>query len=146
MAKKKISDFYQMTQGFFPVYLPGQRNSSEHTIRAYQKSVDQLAEFVAECRNVSLWDVDFQLIDSTVIVDFLDSLEESGNSVATRNQRLKGTPAKGQQKTDFAHPCGRGCRNPQALLLAHIRRGRRQSIGCPRPCYLRSVGKNDLSI
>ena len=93
MAKKKISDFYQMTQGFFLVYLPGQRNSSEHTIRAYQKSVDQLAEFVAECRNVSLWDVDFPLIDSTVLVDFLDSLEESGNSVATRNQRLKGIRA-----------------------------------------------------
>lgn len=60
--------------------------------------------------------------------------------------RPKGTPAKGQQKTDFAHQRGRVCGNPQALLLAHIRRGRRQSIGCPRPCYLRSVEKNDLSI
>ena len=63
-----------------------------------------------------------------------------------RKTRHKGTPAKGQQKTDFAHQRGRVCGNPQALLLAHIRRGRRQSIGCPRPCYLRSVEKNDLSI
>lgn len=93
MAKKKTSDFYRMTQSFFLVYLPGQRNSSKHTIRAYQKSVDQLAEFVAESRNVCLWDVDFPLIDSAILAGFLDSLEERGNSAATRNQRLKGIRA-----------------------------------------------------
>ena len=32
MANKKTSDFYQMTQRYFLVYLPEQRNSSEHTI------------------------------------------------------------------------------------------------------------------
>lgn len=93
MAKKKISEFYQMTQSFFRVYLPSQRNSSEHTIRAYQKPIDQLAEFVAERRNVCLWDVDFPLIDSTILSEFLDSLEGFGNSIATRNQRLKGIRA-----------------------------------------------------
>jgi len=93
MAKKKISEFYQMTQSFFLVYLPNQRNSSEHTIRSYQKPIDQLAEFVAEHKNVSLWDVDFPLIDSTILAEFLDSLEASGNSAATRNQRLKGIRA-----------------------------------------------------
>lgn len=93
MANKKPSDFYQMTQRYFLVYLPEQRNSSEHTIRAYQKSVDQLAEFVAERRNICLWDVDFSLIDSEILADFLDSLESHGNSVSTRNQRLKGIRA-----------------------------------------------------
>lgn len=93
MAKKKISEFYQMTQSFFLVYLPNQRSFSGHTIRAYQKAVDQLAEFVAGHRNVGLWDVDFPLIDSTVLAAFLDSLEENGNSTATRNQRLKGIRA-----------------------------------------------------
>lgn len=93
MAKQKISEFYQMTQSFFLVYLPNQRNSSEHTIRAYQKPIDQLAEFVAQRRNVCLWDVDFPLIDSAILAQFLDSLEEHGNSTATRNQRLKGIRA-----------------------------------------------------
>ena len=93
MAKQKTSDFYQMTQGFFLAYLPNQRNSSGHTIRAYQKSVEQLAGFVAERRNICLWDVDFPLIDSAILAAFLDSLEESGNSAATRNQRLKGIRA-----------------------------------------------------
>lgn len=93
MAKKKISEFYQMTQSFFLVYLPKHRNSSRHTIRAYQKPVDQLAEFVAERRGICLWDVDFSLIDSAILSEFLDSLEEAGNSTATRNQRLKGIRA-----------------------------------------------------
>lgn len=93
MAKKKISEFYQMTQSFFRVYLPSQRNPSEHTIRAYQKPIDQLAEFVAARRNVCLWDVDFPLIDSTILSEFLDPLEGFGNSIATRNQRLKGIRA-----------------------------------------------------
>lgn len=86
---KKISEFFQMTQGFFLAYLPNQRSFSEHTIRAYQKSVDLLAGFVAEQRKVCLWDVDFPLIDSNILSAFLDYLEESGNSTATRNQRLK---------------------------------------------------------
>ena len=93
MAKKNTSDFFQMTQRYFLVYLPGQRNSSAHTIRAYQKSVDQLARFVAERRNICLWDVDFSLIDSEILTDYLNSLEEQGNSVSTRNQRLKGIRA-----------------------------------------------------
>lgn len=93
MTKQKISEFYRMTQSFFLVYLPKHRNSSEHTIRAYQKSIDLLVEFVAKYRNVDLWDVDFSLIDSTILAAFLDSLEQNGNSSATRNQRLKGIRA-----------------------------------------------------
>ncbi|MCD8397391.1 MAG: site-specific integrase [Lachnospiraceae bacterium] len=93
MAKKKFSEFFQMTQGYFLTYLPNQRNSSDHTIRAYQNSVDQLAEFVAKRRDICLWDVDFPLIDSTILSEFLDSIEAAGNCVATRNQRLKGIRA-----------------------------------------------------
>ncbi len=33
------------------------------------------------------------MIDSTILLEFLDSLEKSGNSIATRNQRLKGVRA-----------------------------------------------------
>lgn len=93
MAKKRVSEFYKMTQSFFLVYLPSQRNCSEHTIRAYQKSVALLAEFVARHRNIALWDVDFPLIDSVILADFLDTLEKNGNNTATRNQRLKGIRA-----------------------------------------------------
>ena len=78
-----------MTHDFFLIYLPNQRGVSEHTSRSYQKAVDQLATHVAEKKGVSFWNVDFEMIDSKMLVGFLDSLEESGASIATRNQRLK---------------------------------------------------------
>jgi site-specific recombinase XerD len=93
MSKKKIPELFQMTQRYFLEYLPEQRNSSVHTIRAYQKAIDQLIEFISKRRNVQLWNVDFSMIDSTILADFLDTLEKQGNSIATRNQRLKGIRA-----------------------------------------------------
>lgn len=93
MAKKKISEFYQVTQSFFLTYLPKQRNSSIHTVRTYQNAIDMLVEFTAQYRNIRLWEVDFPLIDSTVLSELLDSLENAGNSISTRNQRLKGIRA-----------------------------------------------------
>ena len=57
-----------------------------------------------------------------------------------------GTPAKGQQKTDFAHQRGRACGFPQALLFVYVRKGCKKPVDCPRPRYLRSAAKNDLSI
>lgn len=93
MTKNKITEFFKMTQSFFTSYLPKQRNFGRHTIRAYQKSLELLVVFAAEQKHLDLCDIDFDVIDSTMLSEFLNSLEEKGNSIATRNQRLKGIRA-----------------------------------------------------
>ena len=82
----------------------------------------------------------------TINRDLTLSLESEFQAPLKRGLRPKGSPAKGQQKTDFAHQRERVCRNPQALLFAHVRKGRKKPVDCPRPRYLRSAAKNDLSI
>lgn len=60
--------------------------------------------------------------------------------------RLKTPPQKDNKKPILRISVEGPAENPQALLFAHIRKGRKQPVNCPRPRYLRSAAKNDLSI
>jgi len=80
--------FFGLIHDFFKVYLPVQRHCSEHTIRAYRSAMDAFLEFVKAEKHVELPQITFKMIDNRLLSGFLDSLEESGCSISTRNHRL----------------------------------------------------------
>lgn len=73
---------------FFNDYMPKQRNLSDKTIKSYKYTFKLLIEFVVNNKNVSLSNISFSDINKATIVDFLENLEQKGNSINTRNQRL----------------------------------------------------------
>jgi site-specific recombinase XerD len=79
---------FGLIHDFFKVCLPTQRNSSRHTVRSYKTAFDGLLDFVVGRQKIALAEVTFEMIDSSMLAAFLDSLESCGCSVATRNLRL----------------------------------------------------------
>ena len=74
---------------YLKVYLPKQRNLSEHTQNSYREALNQLVDFVKRQSKVPLQDVTFEMLTEGMISDFLDSLEtERGNTISSRNTRL----------------------------------------------------------
>ena len=80
---------FGLLHDFFKVYLPDQRHCSEHTIRAYRSSMDALLEYVKAEKKVELSQITFDMIDSNMLSAYLDSVENNGCSISTRNHRLK---------------------------------------------------------
>jgi len=83
------TELFSLIHDFFKDYLPGQRHCSEHTIRAYRSSLDSLLEHVMAEKQTGLSQITFEMIDSKMIISYLDSVEEGGCSISTRNHRLK---------------------------------------------------------
>jgi site-specific recombinase XerD len=78
---------------FFPqlsgkLYIPKQRSGSPHTQKAYKTAIDDLFDFVKEKKKLQFADITFEIINSSTLSEFLDSIEAKGNSIATRNHRL----------------------------------------------------------
>ena len=71
-------------------YLVVERNVSKETIRSYTKIFQMLIEFLVNIKNIKLKDITFENITRDMIIDFLNHLEEKGNNMRTRNQRLAG--------------------------------------------------------
>jgi site-specific recombinase XerD len=88
MIKVKDPMLFGLIHGYFVEYLPKQKRSSRHTIKAYRAAMNTLLEFTQREKGVSLHEVTFKMIDSSVLANFLESLETKGCSVATRNHRL----------------------------------------------------------
>jgi len=80
---------FKLLHDYFTVYLPNQRHCSEHTIRAYRSSMDALLEYVKTEKQVEFSRITFDMIDSAMLSAYLDSVEESGCTISTRNHRLK---------------------------------------------------------
>ncbi len=93
MGRVKDTELFTLIHDFFKVYLPNQRKSSPHTIRSYQISLDGLLSYVSMQENCALSQVTFDCIDSTMLAGYLDAIEKEGNSISTRNHRLKGIRA-----------------------------------------------------
>lgn len=64
----------------------------------------------------------------------------------TNRLNMKEPPQKDNKKPILRISVEEPAENPQALLFAHVRKGRKQPVNCPRPRYLKSAAKNDLSI
>lgn len=85
----KESKFAKSVTSFLTEYLPGHRNASANTIRSYRDTIKQLLIFMSNKYGVLPEKLSFSDFSYTVILAFLDWLEEErGISISTRNQRL----------------------------------------------------------
>jgi len=89
ITKYSSGTLFGAIHDYLKIYLPGQRNLSEHTQKSYRLALDQLVDFVKGQNKVPLQDVTFEMLTETTVTAFLNSLEtERGNEVSSRNTRL----------------------------------------------------------
>ena len=79
---------YDHIRRYLTLYMPKQRNVSEHTIRSYGNALEQLVDFIKNTNRIELADITFDMLNSEMIAAYLDYTEtQRGCSVSTRNQR-----------------------------------------------------------
>jgi len=84
-----VNILFQLVHDFLKIYLPEQRNSSQHTIDSYRTSLELLFDFVKQDKKINLNEITFEMLDNQIVIKFLNWLEKTrGCSVTTRNQRL----------------------------------------------------------
>lgn len=89
MGRVKDTQLFLLIKNFFLVYLPIQRNVSEHTLKTYRTTLNQYLAHTAESKKVSVMSVTLDMINKDSINAYLDFLTEERNlSSATRNNRL----------------------------------------------------------
>jgi len=83
------ADFpYYLTQ-FLSQYLPGEKNSSRHTIQSYSLTFKLLLSFMEHEKGLSPERLSMTHLRREPIIEFLDWLESTRNcGITTRNQRL----------------------------------------------------------
>lgn len=87
--KFKDENFFKMVRGFLTVYLPRQKCFSPNTVKSYREAINLLLDFLNAEKGVPLTQVTFELLDHSVICEFLDWLQDTRKcSTSTRNQRL----------------------------------------------------------
>lgn len=86
---EKLNSLFTLVRSYLTHYLPIERRYSPNTIRAYQKSLELLFDYVKTQKKIPLAKVTFEMIDRNMLSSFLDYLEnERSCSAATRNHRL----------------------------------------------------------
>lgn len=74
---------------YFTVFLPKQRNASQHTITACQDTWNLFLRYLSSKKGIRLETLEFADIDSSTVVSFLDTMESERKwKPSTRNQRL----------------------------------------------------------
>lgn len=92
--KRKHNSLMDHLERYFSTYLPMGKGLSHSTIDSYKTTFRLLLEFMYKEKNLSSDAVDFDDLDDSVIIDFLNWLEtERKCSVNTRNQRLSAIAA-----------------------------------------------------
>lgn len=81
-------DFSYYLSKFLKEHLVIEINASPKTIKSYKTTFKLLVEYLANEKDMKLTDITFANVTRDIILDFLKSLEEKGNSIRTRNQRL----------------------------------------------------------
>lgn len=85
----KPTDFAKHLTSFFSEYLPGTRNLSWNTIRAYRDTFRLLLLFHREACGIPAEKLTLKMLDDKTVIRFLDWIQEERHcSIATRNQRL----------------------------------------------------------
>ncbi len=87
--KHKKDSFLDPLENYFDTYLPVAKRLSAATITSYKAAFRILMEFMYIVKATPSNKINFEILNSQVITEFLDWLEsERGYSIATRNQRL----------------------------------------------------------
>jgi site-specific recombinase XerD len=89
MGKLNLNLLFTLVKDYLTHYLPLERKFSKNTIRSYKKALMLLLDYVKVQKNVPLAKVSFEMIDRSMLSNFLDYLEmERKCSPSTRNHRL----------------------------------------------------------
>jgi len=91
--------FYRCVREFLTVFLPRNKCYSHNTVKAYRDTINLFRAFLSDKKGISFTGITFDLINHTLVYEFLVWLqEERRSSATTRNQRLAGLKS-------FLHYC-----------------------------------------
>lgn len=83
------NSFSSLLNLYLTNYLVIQRNMSSNIIRSYKCTFKLLIKYIIDVKNITIKNINFDVIDRDTIIDFLDYIENETNvSIRTRNQRL----------------------------------------------------------
>lgn len=83
------NSFSSLLNLYLTNYLVIQRNMSPNTIRSYKCTFKLLIKYIMDVKNIPIKNINFDIINRDLIIDFLDYIEyETNSSIRTRNQRL----------------------------------------------------------
>ena len=88
---ERIADplLFQMLSDYLTVYLPHQRNASQHTITAERTSLNKFMEYLCRINKCNFFSISLEMFNFENINSFLDDLVHiQGRKASTRNQRL----------------------------------------------------------
>lgn len=89
LMKNSQKTLWMHMRPYFTVFLPKQRNASQHTITACQDTWNLFLRYLSSKKGIRLETLGFADIDSSTVVSFLDTMESERNwKPSTRNQRL----------------------------------------------------------
>lgn len=99
MRKNNDESFYKYVRGFLTVFLPRNRCYSYHTVKSYRDTLNLFRAFLLDKRKVAFTAITFDIINHTLIYEFITWLQDERHcSATTRNQRLAGLKS-------FLHYC-----------------------------------------
>ena len=82
-----LGELYDAIYDFVEEYLPKTAGKSPETIRSYDQTLNMLTDFLSQKHGVEFWELSFSSLTRELFIEFLNTLEERGSSVRTRNQR-----------------------------------------------------------
>lgn len=88
---ERIADpvLYQMMSDYLSIYLPHQRNASQHTITAEKTSLSKFMDYLCMIHKCNYFNITLDMFNCENINSFLDDLvQKQGRKPSTRNQRL----------------------------------------------------------
>lgn len=88
---ERIADplLYQTISDYLSIYLPHQRNASQHTITAKKTSLNKFMDYICQAYKCSFFNITLEMFNCDNINGFLDDLvQNQGLKASTRNQRL----------------------------------------------------------
>ena len=88
---ERIADpvLYQMMSDYLSIYLPHQRNASQHTITAEKISLNKFMDYLCEIHKCNYFNITLEMFNCDNINSFLDDLVlNQGRKPSTRNLRL----------------------------------------------------------
>jgi integrase/recombinase XerD len=106
VSNTSARELFALVESFFTEYLPRQRGSSQHTVRAYRDALKLLFEFTAQRSGRQIGSLELGDLDVDAITGFLDHIEiNRSNSAATRNCRRAALRSffKHLLRNDLAH-------------------------------------------
>ena len=87
--KKESIIFFRLIRDYLDVFLANQKGASEHTVKSYKHTLNQLLDYLAKLFSIKLSELSFANISVKSIEGFLDNGEKIlGWSANTRNQKL----------------------------------------------------------